>query len=164
VSFQQAYDDHSGAVHAMVSRLSGHSCADDITQEVFLWLWRHPERFDPSRGTMRTLLLTVARTMTIDNFRSDDARRRREAKHRHVWPVREPVLDDVLLVAERRRSMRDAVDRLPPGERDAIAAAYYGGCTYRAAAVVLGVCEGTVKSRIRRGLQRLHQSLSGQAV
>lgn len=159
-AFRRVYDDHAGAVHATASRYCGHVAADDITQEVFVGLWRRPGQFDPSRGSMRTFLLTVARNLCIDALRSEDSRRRREENDKRRWPAPMTGIDDTLVAADLRHAVRTALEQLPTAERDALVTAYYGGRTYRQAAEVLGVCEGTVKSRIRRGLRRLHHSLT----
>lgn len=159
----EAYRRHGGAVHALARRLVGSGpAADDVTQEVFLDLWRRPERFDPGRGTLRTFLLTMAHARAVDVLRSETARRAREVHtarqtanagydiEHHAWD---------LAVAEQ---VRAAVGDLPPEERRAIELAYFGGHTYREVAAILGAPEGTVKSRIRAGLRRLRTGLERQ--
>jgi RNA polymerase sigma-70 factor, ECF subfamily len=156
----EAYRRHGGAVHALARRVSGSTeLADDVTQEVFLTLWERPERFDASRGSLRSFLLAVAHSRAVDNVRSQVARKAREQRdvdavaeagydiERHAWDLH---------VGER---VRRAVGALPDGERKAIELAYFGGHTYREVASMLGEAEGTVKSRIRAGLGRLRQVL-----
>ncbi|MDP1820279.1 MAG: RNA polymerase sigma factor [Acidimicrobiales bacterium] len=164
-AFHLVYEQHRRAVHAAASRLAwSGGLAEDLTQEVFLQLWRQPERYDPSRGSLRTFLLTVTRNLAIDKLRSDVARRAREqqdaARPKVLSTADEP--DHGLLLAERRATIGRALGDLPEAERDAVVMAYYGGRTYREAAVLLGVPEGTVKSRIRRGLGRMHETLAQQ--
>jgi RNA polymerase sigma-70 factor (ECF subfamily) len=156
----EVYRRHGGAVHALAKKILGSdSRADDLTQEVFVELWRRPERFDSARGSLRAFLVTIAHGRAVDLLRSDSARAAREQRsardtatggydlEHHVWD---------LAVADQ---VRQAVGSLPEGERRAIELAYFGGHTYREVAVMLGEAEGTVKSRIRRGLSRLRDSL-----
>lgn len=156
----EVYRRHGGAVHALASRVLGRGTqADDVIQEVFLDLWRRPERFDPARGTLRTYLMTIAHARAVDVLRSETARRAREERtaretatagydiEHHAWD---------LAVAEQ---VRAALTELPADERQAIELAYFGGHTYREVATMLGQPEGTVKSRIRTGLRRLRSRL-----
>lgn len=158
----ELYRRHGGAVHALARRvLRSDGPADDVTQDVFVDLWERPERFDPSRGSVRTFLLVSAHGRAIDALRADAARSRREERtaretatsgydlERQVWD---------LAVAEQ---VKEAVDVLPDGERAAIELAYFGGHTYREVATLLGEPEGTIKSRIRSGLRRLRGDLAG---
>ena len=159
----EAFRRHAGAVHSLARRVLGDgTTAEEVVQEVFLRLWRDPDRFDPSRGSLRSFLLAQAHGRAVDLLRSDSSRRRREERdamrsaeggydiEREVWD---------LAVAEQ---VQDAVRTLPETERKAIELAYFGGYTYREVATMLSQPEGTVKSRIRSGLQRL-RSLLGDA-
>lgn len=156
----EVYRRHGGAVHALAARVLGHGPqADDVAQEVFLELWRRPERFDPGRGTLRTFLLTMTHARAVDLLRSEAARRAREDRtaretatagydlEHHAWD---------LAVAEQ---VRAALADLPEAERRAIELAYFNGHTYREVATILGEPEGTIKSRIRAGMRRLRTRL-----
>lgn len=157
----EAYRRHAGAVFGLAKRvLCDGASAEEVVQEVFLRLWNSPERFDPERGSLRSYLLAQTHGRSVDLLRSDRSRRARELRdarsaatagydlEREVWD---------LAVAER---LRQAVAVLPADERRAIELAYFEGCTYREVARVLGAPEGTVKSRIRAGLQRMRAALS----
>lgn len=158
-----AYAEHGTAVHSMATNLCGTAAGADITQDVFLRLWQRPERFDPQRGSLRSYLLTDCRGRAIDAVRSETARRRREsAEIIDLAPHRNDDVEDHVVRNDQRAQMRVIIDRLPPHEREAIVTAYFGGCTYEAAALILDVPEGTVKSRIRRGLLRLHVLIEEQ--
>jgi RNA polymerase sigma-70 factor (ECF subfamily) len=156
----EAYRRHAGAVFGLARRLlTDHARAEEIVQEVFIRLWNEPDRFDPDRGSLRSFLLANAHGRAVDLIRSEAARRRREERDsartadsgydiaREVW--------DIALAGH----VRDAMDTLHEGERDAIELAYFGGLTYREAAERLGEPEGTVKSRIRSGLKKLRGEL-----
>lgn len=152
----EAYRRHAGAVFGLARRLLADAAlAEEIVQEVFLRLWNHPDKFDPGRGSLRSYLLAQCHGRSVDLLRSETSRRRREENdlrrtaeggydlEREVWD---------LALADH---VRDALDTLPEGERQAIRLAYLGGHTYREVAAMLGEPEGTVKSRIRSGLKRL---------
>jgi RNA polymerase sigma-70 factor, ECF subfamily len=161
----EVFRRHSGAVHGLARRVLGSpTLADEVTQEVFLGLWRRPETFDVGRGPLRTLLLTKTHSRAVDLIRAEEARRAREDRttsdragagydlERYVWD---------LAVAEQ---VKRAVGTLPDTERKAIELAYFDGRSYRDVATLLGEPEGTVKSRIRSGLRRLRGLLSERGV
>jgi RNA polymerase sigma-70 factor (ECF subfamily) len=161
----ELYRRHGGAVLGLARRVTGdRGEAEDVTQEVFLRLWRQPDRFDPARGSLRSFLLAQAHGRAVDLVRSRAARQQREVKdarrtadagydlERQVWD---------LAVAEK---VAQAMAGLPEEERAAIELAYFGGRTYREVAEQLAQPEGTVKTRIRRGLGRLRQALAETAL
>lgn len=161
----EAYRRHGGAVFGLARRLlSDAAMAEEIVQEVFLRLWNSPDKFDPGRGSLRSYLLAQCHGRSVDLLRSETSRRRREEKdlrrtaeagydlEREVWD---------LTVAD---SVREAIAKLPEGERQAIRLAYLGGHTYREVAELLDEPEGTVKSRIRSGLKHLRADLVAAGV
>ncbi len=158
----EAYRRHGGAVFALARRLLvDRSLAEEIVQEVFLRLWNQPERFDPERGSLRSYLLAQCHGRSVDSLRSETARRNREDRDAQRtaeagYDLEREVVD--MVVAD---NVRDALEALPAGEREAITLAYFGGHTYREVATMLSEPEGTVKSRIRSGLKRLRQELVG---
>jgi RNA polymerase sigma-70 factor (ECF subfamily) len=161
----EVYRRHAGAVFGLARRLlSERALAEEVVQEVFLRLWNDPERYDPSRGTLRSYVLAQAHGRSVDLLRSEGARRAREerdarAARESAYDVEHAVWD--LATAEQ---VRTAVDKLPATERECIALAYFGGRTYREVAAQLSEPEGTVKSRIRSGLKRLRQELAAAGV
>ncbi len=158
-TLRDAYRGHERAVYGLARRLCGSAVADDITQDVFLALWRQPDMFDPSKGTLRSFLLTITHRRAVDHLRAQAARQRRENTATPSPRNSGFVVEDEVVSKDVAASVRDAVDALPIGERDAIVAAIYGQCTYREAAVALDVPEGTIKSRIRAGMRRLSSTL-----
>lgn len=159
-ALEELYGRHSVAVFGVARRVTGvPEHAEEVLQEVFLRLWRTPERFDPTRGALRSFLLMDANARAIELVRKDAARRGREERTiRLVEPQPEEIGGELwdLVVAEH---LREALDTLSELEREAIELAYYGGHTYREVAVILAQPEGTVKSRIRSGLQRMRDLL-----
>jgi RNA polymerase sigma-70 factor (ECF subfamily) len=156
----EAYRRHAGSVYALARRLLGDpTLGEEVMQETFLRLWQEPDKFDPERGSLRSFLLARTHGRAIDVLRSDASRRRREERDARRtaeagYDVEHEVWD--LTVADH---VKAAVARLPAEQREAIVLAYFGGHTYREVAEMLGVPEGTIKSRIRSGLLRLRTNL-----
>ncbi len=157
----ELYRRHAGPVLGLARRLLGDpTLAEEIVQEVFLRLWRNPEKFDRERGTLRSFLLAQTHGRSIDLLRSERARRQREEREALATPeesshdIEREVWD--MTVAER---VQDAMGSLTPEERSAIELAYFGGHTYREVAAILDEPEGTIKSRIRVGLRRMRSAL-----
>jgi RNA polymerase sigma-70 factor, ECF subfamily len=157
-AFRAVYDEYGPGVFRLASALCGPRLAADVTQEVFLQLWRNPQRFDPTRGTLRSLLLTMAHHKSVDLIRTEHARRLREQRS-VVGDATEFDVESVL-GGERFVRLSEELSKLPRGQREAIVTTFYGHCSYQEAAVVLGHPEGTIKSRIRAGLTQLRISLA----
>jgi RNA polymerase sigma-70 factor (ECF subfamily) len=155
-----AYAKHAHAVFEMARCLVGQRpIAEEIVQDVFLRLWDHPERYDPARGSLRAFLLTITYGRSIDVARSESARRRREEREARLDGMARATLDDTEDVATSHE-LRDALEGLQETEREAIALAYFLGLSYREVASQLGIPEGTIKNRIRKGLERLRLQLT----
>jgi RNA polymerase sigma-70 factor (ECF subfamily) len=157
----ESYRRHAGAVLGLARRvLVDRTLAEETVQEVFLRLWKHPEKFDPGRGSLRTYLLTQAHGRAVDVIRSESARREREARDLRRTADTPSDFDREIHDLMLGEQVRQALTVLSEGEREAIELAYFGGHTYRETAIFLGVPEGTVKSRIRSGLRRLREPLT----
>ena len=159
-ALEEAYKRHSAAVLAVARRVVRDlAAAEEVVQEVFVRMWRRPERFDAGRGTLRSYLLVDTNARSIEHVRRETARRSREERHVRLdaspLPDVEREATDLLVAAQ----LQDALGRLSDGEREAIELAYYAGHTYREVAQIVGEPEGTVKSRIRTGLMRLRDQL-----
>jgi len=154
------YAAHAPGVLALARRiLKSGERAEDVVQEIFVRLWDNPEQFDPERGSVRSFLLLQARTRSLDLLRAEGARRRREQSD--VAGEAEVATPELAVIAEAEvGQVRRAIERLNAPEREAIELAFFGGLTYREVAEVLGDPEGTVKSRIRIGLQRMRRSMA----
>jgi RNA polymerase sigma-70 factor (ECF subfamily) len=158
--YAAAYTDHSGAVYGLARRVCGATHAEEITQNVFLRLWSHPDAFDPDRGSLRTFLLTMTHSAAVDLVRAETSHRARDhrAARRELNPTAD--IDSSLLEAEQGARITRALDKLPARERLAIVTAFDGRCSYKEAAVALNEAEGTIKSRIRAGLKQLRVDLA----
>ncbi len=159
-ALEEAYRRYGDAVFGLALRvIHDRSLAEDITQDVFVSLWRRPDRFDPSRGKLKTFLLTVAHSRAVDLIRSEQSRRSREERE-HLKVVRStPSIEDEVIDIHMAEHVRRALDTLSIDERRAIELAYFGGQSYRQVAVTLNEPEGTVKSRIRSGMKQLGRVL-----
>lgn len=162
----ELYDQHAGFVFGLALRVIGDKqVAEDITQDVFVSFWADPNRYDPDRGTLRAFLGTVTHRRAVDVIRREEARRRRETKT-SLEPPYATAVDDTAVRTMTSETVRAAVAQLPAAQREALELAYFHGHTYRQVAEVLGIPEGTAKSRLRLGLQRiaelLHPELSEQ--
>lgn len=160
----ELYDQFGSFVYGLAVRVIGdRAAAEDVTQEVFVTLWERPELFDPERGRIRTFLGTVAHRRAVDHVRREEARRRRH--ERDAAMVRTvPDVDEMAVAIVNAERVRAAVAALPPDQRAAIELAYFGGKTYREVAQVLGIPEGTAKSRMRLGLQRIATALEADGI
>lgn len=159
-ALEEIYRRHGDAVFGLALRvIHDRVLAEDVTQDVFLSLWRKPERFDPSRGKLRTFLLTMAHSRAVDLVRSEESRRTREERD-HLKVVRStPSIEDEVVDIHMAEHVRRALDSLSFDERQAIELAYFGGQSYRQVARTLDQPEGTVKSRIRSGMKQLGRFL-----
>lgn len=158
----EAYSRYASGVHALARGVCGHTRAEDVTQEIFLNLWNNPQRYDPTRGSLRAYLLVQAHSRAVDVLRRDNARATKEAAenrlHRGSWAE----ADAAALAVLERAAVDELVTALPETERQPIVLAYFGGHTYREVARLLHVPEGTIKSRIRSGLKHLRDAREGQ--
>jgi RNA polymerase sigma-70 factor (ECF subfamily) len=139
--------------------LGDDAAAEDVTQDVFVWLWERPDRFDPERGSLRSFLTVVSRRRAIDWIRRHDADRRRADRAAQEAPL---VLDDLadgVTDRDDAAKVRAAVDALPAEQRECVTLAFFGGLSYREVAVKLGIPEGTAKSRLRLALGKLSTTL-----
>jgi len=157
---EEVFRRHSHAVLGVARRvLRDLTLAEEVVQEVFLRLWRDPERYDPSRGTLRAYLLVDAHARAIELVRSTEARRGREDRSVRLVPTPGPDVEREVWEGVLADHLREALDDIPDAEREAIELAYFAGHSYREVATILDEPEGTVKSRIRAGLHRLRDRL-----
>ncbi|MDQ3641305.1 MAG: sigma-70 family RNA polymerase sigma factor [Actinomycetota bacterium] len=158
VALEEVFRRHGTQVAATARRIAGGYHVDDVVQEVFLSLWRAPERFRPERGSLARYLVMLAHGKTIDAVRTEEAWRRRAGKLDRPAPTSNEV-ENAVMANVTAVELQTALRALPMTERVAIELAFFGGYTYRQVAAELGQPEGTIKSRIRSGLRRLEAAL-----
>lgn len=154
---------YAGLVYSVTYRvLNEQMAAEEATQDTFLRLWHRAETFDPARGAFVPWLVTIARHQALDALR----RQQRD-------PLRDPVsLDDNpetwenILAADQAQSiahhlLRDAAAALPDEQRQPIEMAYFWGMTHSQIAARLELPLGTVKTRIRLGMEKLRAAWLG---
>ena len=166
-AFAALYDRHSRMAFGLAYRmLNDPSAAEDVVQEAFLSLWRQAASFQPGRSSFRTWLLSIVHHRAIDRLR--------RAQHREVsdaalegLPDRPDETIDIeheVAASIESEQIRAAVGTLPPDQRRAIELAYFGGHSHSEIARLLGIPVGTVKGRLRMGLQKLRTSLDQAGV
>lgn len=162
-SFAELYDATAPRVLGLVLRvLRDRAQAEEVTQEVFLQVWRSAGSFDPSRGSALAWLLTLAHRRAVDRVRSAQAQSKRDLAYeaQHV----ETPFDSTAETAQERMEatrVRSALAVLTSSQRSAIELAFFDGLTHREVSERLGVPLGTAKTRIRDGLKRMREQMGG---
>jgi len=163
-AFAVIYDRHGGAAYSLAHRIVGEAgMAEDVTQEAFLSIWRSTARFDATRGSVRAWVLGIVRNRAIDALR------------RTARPAPKLDLDDDAVLETRpaaqlteaeaiRREtadrLRQALGLLPREQSQVIELAYFGGFSHSEIADMLGAPIGTVKGRMRLGLEKIRATLA----
>lgn len=151
------YDRYARQVYGLaLGLLRDPGAAEEITQEVFFSVWQRAGTFDPSRGSFAGWVMSLAHHKAVDRLRRLRVRKTEAADE--ATPDAVDVVEEVLRLLESER-VRKALQALPPGQREVIVLAYYGGLTQREIAERLGLPLGTVKTRTRDGLLRLREAL-----
>ncbi|MFC7491049.1 MULTISPECIES: sigma-70 family RNA polymerase sigma factor [unclassified Knoellia] len=165
VVLKQLHDEHAAALWGYCLSLTGrdHARAEDIVQETLLRAWRHHDRLEESRGSVRAWLFTVARNIAIDEWRTKRAQS--EMPMAEVPEVGEArsrgdQTDQLLL----KWVVADALLALSPDHRAVLVECYFKGASIAEAAHRLGIAEGTVKSRTHYALRALRLALQEMGV
>jgi RNA polymerase sigma-70 factor (ECF subfamily) len=154
-AFAQIYDRHAPIALAVAQRmLPAASEAQDLLHDVFIEAWQHVREYDPSRGSVRTWLLVRLRSRALDRLH----KRAREAQAQRG--TREARDDDAnvdprSLHPERKLAVQQALSALHDSVRGTLELTYFEGLTAHEIAQRMGVPEGTVRSRLARGLEAL---------
>lgn len=159
-AFARIYDLLAPLLYGIVVRvLRDPARAEEVTQEVFVEIWRLAPRYDPLRGTVRSWAATIAHRRAVDRVRSEQSARDRDQRDIDLRIEHSGGVDEIVGDRFERERVGRALGKLTDLQRQAVELAYYGGHTYREVAVLLDVSEGTVKTRIRDGLIRLRDEM-----
>jgi RNA polymerase sigma-70 factor (ECF subfamily) len=154
-ALRETYDRYSAAVYAIALRtLCAHHDAEDVTQQVFVRAWRGRETFDPERGTLGGWLVGITRRQVSDRLNGrvrelQAADRAGRAVRNEPTPELDRVVDAVVVA--------DELDKLAPQVRRVVRLAFFDDLTHQQIAAVTGLPLGTVKSHLRRGMDRLRR-------
>ena len=164
-AFSELYDRHAATVYGVIRRvLRDPAQSEEVAQEVLVEAWRTAARHDPSRGSVRTWLCTMAHRRAVDRVRSEQASRERtERVGRASRPVAHDAVSDTVANRLEQQQVRAALGTLTELQREVIELAYYGGHTHREVSELLDAPLGTVKTRMRDGLIRLRDAMGVNA-
>ena len=154
------YDRYGTVLYAVAFRVLGERAdAEEVVLEAFTQAWRDAPRFEPGRGSVAGWLTTIARSRALDLVRARTRRSRITAAAAAAAPAAPPGPDSALDHEERRREVRRALDALSPTQRQAIELAYFEGLSQSEIAERLQEPLGTIKTRVRLGMQKLRECL-----
>lgn len=163
-AFEVLYDRHGGAAYSLAYRIVGErAAAEDVTQEAFISVWRSGARFDAARGSVRSWLLSVVRNRAIDFLRSRAGKAPKLGFDDDAILEQRPAeeqTEEEALRHETTGELRGAMHRLPGDQAKVIELAYFGGFSHSEIAGILGVPLGTVKGRMRLGLEKIRGELA----
>ena len=164
-AFETIYERHCGAAFSLAYRMCGsRALAEDVAQEAFLSIWRAGGRYDRARGSVRTWVLGIVHNRAIDALRRTVVHERRRASDEGIED-RFEARERTEVEAARRdeaETIRGMLDALPADQSRVIELAYFGGFTHSEIAEMLGAPIGTVKGRMRLGLEKLRGQLAPQ--
>jgi RNA polymerase sigma-70 factor, ECF subfamily len=164
LAFEVFYDRHAGAAYSLAYRIVGsRSAAEDVTQEALLSIWRSGARYDRARGSVRAWTLGIVRNRAIDLLRKESGRSPQLATGGEELVERraaEEQTDAEALRRETAREVRGALEDLPDDQSRVIRLAYYGGFSHSEIAEMLNEPLGTVKGRMRLGMDKIRATLA----
>jgi RNA polymerase sigma-70 factor, ECF subfamily len=164
-AFATLYDRHSRAAYALAYKLMGERmAAEDLVQEVFLKIWRAARSYRSERGSVRTWILSIVHNRGIDQLRSHASRRRTQDKLEASAPRSQP--SEAFAETwrnSRRDQVREALEALPPEQSKILDLAYFSDCTHVEIAGLLNIPLGTVKGRMRLGIEKMRGLLLMEA-
>lgn len=166
-AFGELYRLTSGQLYGVALRmLRDHAMAEEVLQDVYVSVWHHAATYAASKSQPLTWLTSIVRNRCLDQLRKreldtvpitrDDGD---DGEVEMEFAAEDPTPVDMLLSSAERRSVRDCVETLEGGQKQAIALAFYQGLTHAELAQQLRQPLGTIKSWVRRGLERLRQCL-----
>jgi RNA polymerase sigma-70 factor (ECF subfamily) len=163
-AFEVLYDRHGGAAYSLAYRIVGdRAAAEEVTQEAFISVWRSGARFDAARGSVRSWLLSVVRNRAIDFLRSRGSKAPKldfdDEASLEQRPAQERTEEEALR-RETSAELRGALGKLPGEQSKVIELAYFGGFSHSEIARMLNLPMGTVKGRMRLGLEKIRGDLA----
>lgn len=161
-AFESLYDELSSAVFGLARRVvRDPTRAEDVTQEVFLEVWRKAARYDSSLGKAKTWVMTIAHRRAVDAVRRSESNRRQDTKAAPDEVSHDEPADSVI-AAEEHGAVRTCLETLTELQLESVRLAYFNGYTYNEVATLLEKPLPTIKTRMRDGLIRLRDCLEGQ--
>lgn len=160
-AFEELYDHMSAPVYGVARRVVRDPArAEDVSQDVFLDVWRKAPSFDATRGSAKTWIMTIAHRRAVDAVRRNESQK----KYDGTAVVDEVTHDepaDALIAGEEHGSVRECLETLTELQLESVRLAYYNGYTYSEVATLLDKPLPTIKTRMRDGLIRLRDCLEG---
>lgn len=166
-ALSELYDRYGRLVYSVAYHATSDAhLAEEITQDTFLRVWQRAESYQSQNGKVATWLASIARHRAIDLYRRSQARGEGHAQALENVPefeLRDHALglETSLEVEQSRQQVRQALNQLPPEQRQVLALAYFRGLTQEQIAHALALPLGTVKTRLRLGMQKLRQAVEG---
>jgi RNA polymerase sigma-70 factor (ECF subfamily) len=163
-AFEVFYDRHGGAAFSLAYRILGErGAAEDCIQEAFISIWRSGGKFDPTRGSVRSWTLSIVRNRAIDVLRSKAGKAPKMTFDDDEILESRPsgeLTEEEAMRNETATEVRGALSQLPDDQSKVIQLAYFGGFSQSEIAAMLNVPLGTVKGRIRLGLEKIRGELA----
>ena len=163
-AFEELYRRYSSAAYGLALRVTAQEAlAQEVVQDSFLALWRAPEAYDPSRGIFRSFFLSLVHHRAVDTVRREERLRKRTERASNLEAVvGEDVAEEVVEGAYagiRRKEVVQALEILPPEQRQVLELAYFDGYTQARIADMLRIPLGTVKTRTLAAMRKLRRAL-----
>ena len=160
-AFDQLYDEVSAAVYGLARRVvRDPTHSEDVTQEVFLEVWRKAARFDRSLGKGKSWIMTIAHRRAVDAVRRSESQKRQD-HHGAPDEVSHDEPADTVIRGEEHGAVRECLETLTDLQLESVRLAYFNGYTYGEVASLLDKPLPTIKTRMRDGLIRLRDCLEG---
>jgi RNA polymerase sigma-70 factor (ECF subfamily) len=163
-AFEVFYDRHGGVAYSLAYRIVGEqAAAEDVTPEAFISIWKSGARFDRARGSVRSWMLSIVRNRAIDALRSRAGKAPKLSFDDDAILEQRPaeeLTDDEAMRRETATELRGALGELPGEQSKVIELAYFGGFSQSEISRMLGVPLGTVKGRMRLGLEKIRGELA----
>ncbi len=163
-AFEVFYDRHGGAAYSVAYRIVGdRSSAEDVTQEAFLSIWRSGARYDRARGSVRAWTLGIVRNRAIDALRRQSGKAPKLDFDDEAALEQRPspdLTDEQALQRDEAQQVRGALSELPSEQSKVIELAYFGGFSHSEIAEMLNMPLGTVKGRMRLGIEKIRTQLA----